>query len=161
MQQAIDSNKKILTFPEVLGHAIAGAVKDTTEFQKAMMLTLKELEMESAEAINIKNTVFLGHFSPDRRTALLKVFNADTYKNFLGNLEIYLRDALQHGTDMFVYQYKDNSAEAVFNHLRKKAIATVETNKTKDGQPIAIIILDNELVQAPEQKKSKKPAKKK
>lgn len=153
--QPIDSNNQILTFPEILGRSIAGAVKNTTEFQSAMMLTLKELEMESAEAINIKNTIFLGHFAPDRRTALLKVFNADTYKNFLGNLEIYLRDALQHGTDMFVYQYDNNSAEAVFNHLRKKSIATVETNKTKDGQPIAIIILDPNLVQVEKQDNKK------
>lgn len=159
--QPIDSNKQILTFPEVIGRAIASSGIGKVEFQNELMLTLKELEMPSAEAINVKNTVFLGHFTPDKKSAYLKIFNIDTFKNFLGNLEIYLRDALQHGTDMFVYQYKDNSAEAVFNHLRKKAIATVETNKTKDGKLLAIIMLDPNLVQTPTKESRKKPAKKK
>lgn len=159
MQSTIDSRKRILTFPEILGHSISSSVRDKVEFQKAMMLTLKELEMESAEAINVKNTIFLGHFTPDRRTALLKVFNADTYKNFLGNLEIYLRDAFQHGTDMFVYQYDNRSAEAVFNHLSKKSIATVETHKNEKGQMIAILLLDTKMVK-PEAKPNKKTKKK-
>ena len=159
--QSIDSNKQILTFPDILGRAIAGSGVDKTEFQTAMLLTLKELEMPSAEAINIKNTVFLGHFTPDRKTAYLKIFNVDTFKNFLGNLEIYLRDALQHGTDMFVYQYESHSADAVFNHLRKKGIATIETHKNKDDQMLAVVILDPALVQNPETKQPKKPAKKK
>lgn len=161
MQQSIDSNKQILTFPEVLGHAIAGSGISTKEFPRAMMLTLHEMQMPSAEAINVKNTVFLGHFTPDRRTAYLKIFNADTFKNFLGNLEIYLRDALKHGTDMFVYQYENHSADAVFNHLRKKAIATVETHKTTDDKLIAVVILDPNLVQSPEAQPKKKSAKKK
>lgn len=156
MQQVIDSNKQIITFPEIIGRAIAGSGLSTTDFQKAMMLTLKELEMPSAEAINVKNTVFLGHFTPDRRTAYLKIFNVDTFKNFLGNLEIYLRDALKHGTDMFVYRYDNHSADAVFNHLRKKSIATVETNKTTDGDLIAIVLLDPNMVQAAPEKKAKK-----
>lgn len=159
--QPIDSNKQILTFPEVIGRSIAGSGIDKLEFQKRMMLTLKELEMPSAEAINVKNTVFLGHFTQDRKTAYLKIFNVDTFKNFLGNLEIYLRDALQHGTDMFVYQYESHSADAVFNHLRKKGVATVDTHKNKDGQMIAVVILDPNLVQNPDVKQPKKSAKKK
>lgn len=156
----IDSKKQILSFPDILVHAIAAGSASKLEFQKAMMLTLKELEMQSAEAINVKNTVFLSHFTPDRKTAYLKVFNADTFKNFIGNLEIYLRDALQHGTDMFVYIYEDSSADAVFNNLRKRGI-TVETNKNEKGQMIAIILLDSQLVQAPEKKQNKKAQKKK
>lgn len=141
----VDSNKRILTFPEVLGHSLAGSGLSKEKFQQAMMLTLKEMEMPTAEAINVKNTIFLGHFTPDRKTALLKIFNADTFKNFLGNVEIYLRDALAHGTDLFVYPYQNHSAEAVFNHLRKQGI-TVETRKGDDGQMLALVILDPQLL---------------
>lgn len=157
--QVVDSKKKILTFPEILGHAIAAASKDKQAFQKSLMMALEEIKMPSAEAINIKNTLFLGHFTPDRKTALLKVFNADTFKNFLGNLEIYLRDALQHGTDLFVYPYENHSAESVFNHLRKRNI-TIETRSSKDGKMVAVIMLDANLVKGKTEKPAKKPSKK-
>lgn len=153
--QPIDSKKKTLTFPEVVGHAITGSGLKGMELAKAIYMTLEEMKMPTAEAINVKNTVFLGHFTQDKKTAYLKVFNVDTYKNFLGNLEVYLRDAANNGTDMFVYPYTDNSADAVFNHLRKKSIATVETRKDKDGKMIAIIMLDPELVEAPEKNRKK------
>lgn len=156
----IDSKKHILMFPEILGHAIAGSGLDKLEFQKAMMLTLQELQMENTEAINVKNTIFLAHFTPDRKTAYLKIFNADTFKNFIGNLEVYLRDALQHGTDMFVYRYENHSADAVFNHIMKKGIGTVEKHKTTDGDLLAVVLLDPNMVQ-PAQAKPKKARKKK
>lgn len=156
--EAIDSKKQILTFPEILGHAIAGSGVSKLDFQKSMMMTLEEIKMESSEAINVKNTIFLGHFTPDRKTAYLKIFNADTFKNFLGNLEVYLRDAASHGTDMFVYPYENHSAEAVFNHLRRKGIATVETRSDKSGKMAAIILLDPRLVE-PEQKPKKRKKK--
>lgn len=156
MQQAIDSKEKTLTFSEIIGQSIAGSGLKGMDLAKAILLTMEELKMETARAINVKNTVFLGHYTPDKKTAYLKIFNVDTFKNFLGNLEVFLRDAIENGTDMFVYRYENNSADAVFNHLRKKNIATVETNKTTDGQPIAIVLLDPKLVQAPEPKKNKK-----
>lgn len=156
----VDSKKQILMFPEIIGRSIAGSGVDSKKFQELMMLTLKELEMPSAEAINVKNTVFLGHFTPDKKTAYLKIFNADTFKNFLGNLEVYLNDALQHGTDMFVYRYENHSADAVFNHIMKKGIATVEKHKTTDGDLLAVVLLDPNMVQS-DMGKPKKAGKKK
>lgn len=153
--QPIDSNKKILTYPEIIGYAIAGSGLKGMELAKAMYVAMEEIRMPTAESMNIKNTVFLGHFTPDKKTAYLKIFNVDTYKNFLGNLEVYLRDAAKHGTDMFVYHYENHSAEAVFNHLRKKGIATVETGKNKDGDLLAVVLLDPKLVQNTSKKKVK------
>lgn len=154
--QPIDSKDKILTFPEIVGHAIAGSGLKGMELAKAILLTTEEMKMETARAINVKNTVFLGHYTPDKKTAYLKIFNVDTFKNFLGNLEVFLRDAAAHGTDMFVYRYDNHSADAVFNHLRKKSIATVETNKTTDGDLLAVVLLDPKLVQKNPEKKDKK-----
>lgn len=156
MQQAVDSNKKILTYPEIIGQSIAGSGLKDMDLAKAMYLTMEELRMPTAESMNIKNTVFLAHHTPDKKTAYLKIFNVDTFKNFLGNLEVYLRDAAKHGTDMFVYRYDNHSADAVFNHLRKKSIATVETHKTTDGDLLAVVLLDPKMVQKAPEKKSKK-----
>lgn len=161
MQQTIDSNKKLLSFPEVIGQAIAGSGLKGMDLAKALVMTIEEMKMDTAKAINVKNTVFLGHYTPDKKTAYLKIFNVDTFKNFLGNLEAYFRDAMHRGTDMFVYQYENHSADAVFNHLRKKGIATIDTHRNDDGQMIAIILLDPKLVSKPEAPRKNKATKKK
>lgn len=145
--QTIDSKTKNLSLPEILVQSIAGSGLKGVDLAKQLAMTMEEVRMKNTEAIKIRNTVFLTHLTPDRRTAYLKLYNIDTYKNFLGNLEAFLKNAKARGTDLFVYPYNDNSAEAVFNFLQKNSIALVETRKNKYGEMMALIMMDPKLAE--------------
>ena len=139
--QPIDSKKRILTFPEVIGHALMLYGFKGEKFTKAALLLMEEMKVQGCEAVNINNTVFIGHYTPDRRTAVLKVLNADTHKNLLGNVQLFLQKSKEDGTDLFVYFHDDKTPTPIFSFIEQKKLGSIQTGKNEDGKFATIINL--------------------
>lgn len=138
----VDSKKQMLSFPEIIVNALASYGFKGEEFTKAALLTMEEIKMKGCEARNVCNTVFICHFTPDRRTAMLKVLNADTHANLLNNVQTFLEQAKENGTDLFVYFHDDKSPMPIFNYIEKQRIGVTQTEQNSKGQFATLINLD-------------------
>ncbi len=107
----VDSNKKVLTTPEIItASANQTGFPEDIPLEAVLLSIAKEGSLETADTIQIGNTVFLGQTGTGKNKNKMvgRAFNIDTGKNFVEN----------------GFKY--------FDYLREKGITHYSTRFTED-----------------------------
>lgn len=122
-----NSKKEQLGMPEVITHALANEARanrlpEGVSFQAAILAVTKELTMQSAEHKQIGNTVFIAHYSDDRKEVYMRALNVDTARNYLDNSIEYTKYLAKQGVERMVSDFKGDTVLHIFNAIAKDYI---------------------------------------
>lgn len=94
MATVVDSKEKPLSAPTIIAMSVGGGtLREGVTPQAALISISKELTLESADVLQVGNTVFLAHRGKDKNKNKLhgRAFNIDTARNFIANTIKYLK----------------------------------------------------------------------
>ena len=135
--QLIDSRERDLSGPEIITIAAKNLDDGSVPLQTVLLVAAKELNLETAEPIQVRNTVFVTHRGKgkNKNKAIGRVYNADTANNFLRNCWKYLSHLQSREITHVSFEVDSEPVLAVFKWLNKKA-------ENLDTQ-ISVMKLDN------------------
>lgn len=144
MMETFDSKKKKLTLQEVMIRALHNQLNTlTVPFDQALMQMMAELQMPNTEALQLGNTLFITHYSPQSPVCAMYALNVDTAKNYVDNGELYVRHLIKRGITGFVTSYKQESFGVPFKQIERNNLGIVDTTKTKGGNFMTIVKFTN------------------
>ena len=137
MAQLVDSNTQKLEMKQVIKIA-AENTKSEYSFDQVFMAIMKELTLPGSIVVQLGNTVFIAHRSPeDPGTAEMRALNADTAQNFLTNCEQFAKIAYdKYNIDTISSQYTDPTLNNIWAYVGRNRPANMGYNikKTADGK---------------------------
>ena len=130
----VDSKSKKLSMQEIIIHA-SERDKDNAPMPLAgiIMSIMEELRLPNSEARQFGNTLFISHFSADKKMCIMRALNMDTPRNFINNGELYTRHLIKMGTVYFYTIYTNESFGLPFRQIEKHKLGRVLTGKTVYG----------------------------
>lgn len=124
----INSKKEKLSMPEVITHAVANEDKEHrlpkgVTLQAAILAITKELTMKSAEHTQIGNTVFIAHYSDDRKEVFMRALNVDTARNYLDNSIEFTKHLMRAKVERMVSDFNGSAPMHIFNTIAHEDFA--------------------------------------
>lgn len=75
----------------------------------AILGVVKESSLPNTEVIQFGNTVFIGHYTEDKKKVVMRTFNVDTADNLITNAQEYARHLVVNGVEQLFTQFDDPS----------------------------------------------------
>lgn len=121
--KTIDSKKKLLEGPEIITRVVNDM--DSTQLggnepKIALIGIAKELSMDGVEVKQFGNSVFVGHYIPDKTGVYMRAFNLDTAKNYVDNGEKYVKYLMDQGVDKMYTEFNGSALLNVFKLFSKR-----------------------------------------
>ena len=116
----IDSKKKQLTGQEIITRAVYATDLKGLDPQVALIGIAKELTMDSVEPKQYGNSVFIGHYIPDRTGVYMRVLNIDTAKNLIDNGERYFKYLISNKVDKIYTEFDGSEMLHAFKLFSKR-----------------------------------------
>lgn len=141
--KTVDSSKKELTTPEIVIQSaqqlLAG---EETSIQTALLTIAKEGSMESADTVQIGNTVFIAHRGEGKNKSKMvgRAFNMDTGRNFIANSIKYLQYLQDKNITHYSTEFEGDTLLPAMQMLQKRL------KKTSDSAMYIGITEDNEYL---------------
>ena len=141
--KTVDSSKKELTTPEIVIQSaqqlLAG---EETSIQAALLTIAKEGSMESADTVQIGNTVFIAHRGEGKNKNKMvgRAFNMDTGRNFIANSIKYLQYLQDKNITHYSTEFEGDTLLPAMQMLQKRL------KKTSDSAMYIGITEDNEYL---------------
>ncbi len=110
MEAVVDSKQEPLPGPTVIIMALENAPKSEYTNQVKLLAISKELTMESADTVQIGNSVFLAHRGKkaNKNKMVGRMFNVDTARNMIANYVQYLKLLQNKGVTHFSFDIDDD-----------------------------------------------------
>lgn len=110
METVVDSKQEPLPGPTVIIMALENAPKSEYTNQVKLLAISKELTMESADTVQIGNSVFLAHRGKkaNKNKMVGRMFNVDTARNMIANYVQYLKLLQNKGVTHFSFDIDDD-----------------------------------------------------
>lgn len=150
----IDSKKQQLSLPEIIGQFVVGVGYEKTDAAKQMLVIMHEMQMPDAEGLNIGNTVFVSHYTKDKKKLMGWVANLDTKENFINNVEQYIRYIIENGVEAAIVGYLNNDGSDVANRVTKHKLAKVTTKRGENGIYVSEFLIANPVEEQKEQEQT-------
>lgn len=141
--KTVDSSKKELTTPEIVIQSaqqlLAG---EETSIQTALLTIAKEGSMDSADTVQIGNTVFIAHRGEGKNKSKMvgRAFNMDTGRNFIANSIKYLQYLQDKNITHYSTEFEGDTLLPAMQMLQKRL------KKTSDSAMYIGITEDNEYL---------------
>jgi len=140
METVVDSRQEPLPGPTVITMALENAPKSEYSNQVKLLAISKELTMESADTVQIGNSVFLAHRGKkaNKNKMVGRMFNVDTARNMIANYVQYLKILQNKGVTHFSFDIDDDfylpAIKSVTKRLEDSGIQVgVGKFKNRDG----------------------------
>lgn len=140
MEAVVDSKQEPLPGPTVIIMALENAPKSEYSNQVKLLAISKELTMESADTVQIGNSVFLAHRGKkaNKNKMVGRMFNVDTARNMIANYVQYLKILQNKGVTHFSFDIDDDfylpAIKSVTKRLEDSGIQVgVGKFKNRDG----------------------------
>ena len=140
METVVDSKQEPLPGPTVIIMALENAPKSEYTNQVKLLAISKELTMESADTVQIGNSVFLAHRGKkaNKNKMVGRMFNVDTTRNMIANYVQYLKLLQNKGVTHFSFDIDDDfylpAIKSVTKRLEDSGIQVgVGKFKNRDG----------------------------
>lgn len=145
--EVFDSKKKRLSMQEIMIRALKNQL-DTINvpLEVALLQLVEEIKMPGSEALQIGNTVFITHYSPESKVCAMFALNVDSARNYINNGEVYVRRLMSKGMKGFMTSYTKESFGVPFKQLEKLHLGIVQTNK-KDGKFVTSVLFNKAIKQ--------------
>lgn len=143
----VDSSVEKLPSADIIVKALQQLGSKQIPPATALAIIVKESSLETADSIQIGNTVFLGHRGKDVNSNKMvgRAFNADTGKNFINNCLKYLEYVRKKGITHYTTMFEGPELLKLFQFLQR-TIKNSDTNiyigKRKNGTYIAFFKFD-------------------
>ena len=147
--ETIDSNQEKIAPGQVMAIAAEQLNEDNIPVEAMLASVAKEASMESADLVQVGNTVFLGHKGKGaNKTKMVgRAFNVDTGRNFIRNILNYLGYLQDKGITHYVSQFKGETLLPAMRALEKK-MANKDSNiavaRSQNDQYVVYINLGKE-----------------
>jgi hypothetical protein len=122
MATVVDSKEKPLSAPTIISMSVGGGtLREGVTPQSALISISKELTMESADVLQVGNTVFLAHRGKDKNKNKLhgRAFNVDTARNFVANTIKYLKLLQNKGVTHYSVDFDTGTIEPAVRAIGK------------------------------------------
>jgi len=133
--EMVDSNQKKLTGEQIAEIAIANT-KVGRPMKQAKDMLVVEFSLPNVWKMRQGNTLFVCHKTKYPGYGYFRALNADTARNFVQNIKIFLDAAYKVGFDVLVTQFHDkailNIANVISRNITQPDRGYV-VQKTKDG----------------------------
>jgi hypothetical protein len=147
--ETIDSNQEKIAPGQVMTIAAEQLKEDNIPLEAMLASVAKEASMESADLVQVGNTVFLGHKGKGaNKTKMVgRAFNVDTGRNFIRNILNYLGYLQSKKFTHYASQFKGETLLPAMRALEKKMAnkdSNIAVGRSKDGQYVVFINLGKE-----------------
>lgn len=145
----IDSNQKQLSIPEVIVAAMQEQGVSKRMVGPYILSILKESSMPNTDVRTFGNTAFITHIKEKEgmKAAFGRPLNADTARNYLKNVEEYIKSLVDQSVSHFITYYKDPRIDTVIKYIKlpkvQKRIGAeldVKTKKTNSNTVVGVIV---------------------
>ena len=140
----VDSKQEQLAGSAVIGTALHSYDLKGIPVHAALAAIAKETTLPSCDVIQFGNSVFITHFSADKKAVYVRALNVDTAKNYVDNGERHIKYLLSKNVDTLVTQYSVESYGAPFKVLKRNKLGekmTFEDKRAANGDFITIVHL--------------------
>ena len=144
--KTVDSSKKELTTPEIVVESITqlNNLQDEVDLplETALLAIAKEGSMESADTVQIGNTVFIAHRGEGKNKSKMvgRAFNMDTGRNFIANSIKYLQYLQEKNITHYSTEFEGDTLLPAMQMLQKRL------KKTSDSAMYIGITEDDEYI---------------
>ena len=127
--EAINSNNNKLPSAQIIVKALQQIGSKQIPPATALAIIVKESSLETADSIQIGNTMFLGHRGKDANSNKMvgRVFNADTGKNYINNCLKYLEYLRKKGITHYTTMFEGSELLKLFQFLQR-TVKDIDTN---------------------------------
>ena len=147
----IDSKKNQLTLPEIIGHFVMANGLTGEKAAVQMLTIMEEMRLPDAEGINIGNTVFISHYTKDKKSLLGWIANVDTEKNLVNNAESYIRYLIDNDVEVAFFGHPSADIKPLTKRLEEARLGRTKTKMGTNGIYITEVkLVDDEEVEEPE-----------
>ena len=147
--ETIDSNQEKIAPGQVMAIAAEQLNEDNIPVEAMLASVAKEASMESADLVQVGNTVFLGHKGKGANKTKMggRAFNVDTGRNFIRNILNYLGYLQGKKFTHYASQFKGETLLPAMRALEKK-MANKDSNiavaRSQNDQYVVYINLGKE-----------------
>jgi len=147
--ETIDSNQEKIAPGQVMAIAAEQLNEDNIPVEAMLASVAREASMESADLVQVGNTVFLGHKGKGaNKTKMVgRAFNVDTGRNFIRNILNYLGYLQDKGITHYVSQFKGETLLPAMRVLEKRLAnkdSRLGVGRTENGEYAVFINLGEE-----------------
>lgn len=131
-----------MEIPEIVARDLSNDGLKGNELTVELIKVIQEMQMPNTMVDRLGDTVFITHYTEDRKYGAVRVLSADSTKAVANNFEKYVR--VQMGRDLkavaMTYS-KPKDVQPVFAHLEKLRMVEIHTAEGDDGQYVSMIML--------------------
>jgi len=141
--ETIDSNQEKIAPGQVMTIA-AKQLQENLPIEAMLTALAKETSMESADLVQVGNTVFLGHKGKgaNKNKMVGRAFNVDTGRNFIRNMLNYLGYLQEKNITHYSSQFKGETYIPAMRVLEKKLTdkdSTLGVGRTESKEYVVFI----------------------
>lgn len=123
----VNSKTKKLELAEIIMQSLARDVKAEAlpkgvSVEAAILSITAEMSMDNTEPIQIGNTVFISHFSKDRKEVAVRALNMDVATNYIQNAVEYGDWLQEQGVERFTTDFYDENIRQLLTAVFKKTV---------------------------------------
>lgn len=123
----VNSKTKKLEIAEIIVQSLAREAKAGTlpkgvPVQAAILSITAEMSMDNTEPIQIGNTVFISHFSKDRKEVAMRALNMDVAENYIQNAVEYGDWLQDQGVERFTTDFYGEDIRQLLTAVFKKTV---------------------------------------
>ena len=146
MYPVIDSAEQKLPPPEIILMALENLDLDGLSPQVAATAIIRELGMPEVDALQLGNTVFIGHRGKGKEKDLMwgRALTVDTAKNFVASGLEYFTHLQEIGVKRFVTEYDGSVYDSAFQAWKRyadRADTKIAVGRLADGNSKAFVTL--------------------
>jgi|TARA_R110000737_G_scaffold351876_1_gene395502 hypothetical protein len=142
--ETINSNDNKLPSADIIVKTLQQLGSKQIPPATALAIIVKESSLETADSIQIGNTVFLGHRGGDANSNKMvgRAFNVDTGKNYIRNTLEYIEYLRKKGVTHYTTMFEGSEVLKMIQFIQR-AVKNIDTNiyigKRKSGSYIAYV----------------------
>jgi hypothetical protein len=154
--KTVDSNKQKLTTPEIVVESVKqlNNLQDEVDLplETALLAIAEEGSMESADTVQIGNTVFLAHSGKGENKNKMwgRAFNIDTGRNFISNAMEYLRYLQNKNVTHYTTEFETDTLvpamQMIQKRLKKTSDSAMYIGVTEDDEYIVYVKLGKDSI---------------
>ena len=145
----VNSKDKKVPTAEVITNALADMKRDNLlpenmPLQAIILSIIQECHMPDTSTVQLGNTVFISHFSKDRKEIAMRAFNIDTPRNYLDNSIQFAKQIMKFGVERMTSDFADSRIAQLFTMMgRRKELAgaSMQLAKLSNGATRAYVRL--------------------
>lgn len=146
MYPVIDSAEQKLPPPEIVLMALENLDLDGLSPQVAATAIIRELGMPEVDALQLGNTVFIGHRGKGKEKDLMwgRALTVDTAKNFIASGLQYFTHLQDMGIKRYVSEYDGDVYDSAFKTWKRytdKGDSEIAVGRLSDGNSKAFVTL--------------------